>query len=404
MYGENAGQYLTYQHNTQAFFRDHREKYDGIIVPLSIATAFRHGTGGFILTLKKPFAIDPRTPLFQARFSRDDLRPTHLAMAEIHGSAVADVIEDRELRPGDFSAGSLEEMVEGVVEFQQTFAETSKEKVGRYARLLGESPEDSYEGPAFIIPPYFIFEDTSDPWYDVSLRAARHGSECAGGDDVAAVMHFPISLPEAEMGDVVEEYAHLPCQGLILYVNIFQEGQQAVADLSYYVRIVRLLAETGKPVMALFGGYFTAILRTQGLRVFSNGVGYGEYRDSGYHAGGQAWKRYYLPALHRYLPVLDAEAVLDLLPDDSDLWLTTPLIDEALEAGGSLHGLDQATLLSHFMECRDQELQNIREQDINELREELENTADVFDDVPLLGDMGRHHDHLSRWLEALESV
>ena len=315
MYGESVGQYLTYQHNTQAFFRDHKDKYDGVIVPLSIATAFRQGTGGFILTLNKAFAIDPRTPLFQASFSRDDLKRTHLAMAEIHGPSIAGVIEDRPVCPTDFAGDGLETTVEEVIRFQQTFAKTSAEKVKRYADLLGEPVEESYTGPAFLIPPYFLFDSTSGPWYELSLAAARHGSECAGDANVAAVAHFPVSLPEAEIEAVAEEYGGLPCAGLILYLNDFQEGRQVVENLSYYVRIVRLLAETGKPVMVLFGGYFAAMLWTQGLRVFSNGVGYGEYRDSGYHAGGQAWKRYYLPALHRYLQVADAEVGRELIHD-----------------------------------------------------------------------------------------
>ena len=40
--------YLTYQHNVQSYFREHADKYEGVIVPLSIATAFPTGTYGFV--------------------------------------------------------------------------------------------------------------------------------------------------------------------------------------------------------------------------------------------------------------------------------------------------------------------------------------------------------------------
>ena len=62
-------QYITYQHNVQRFFREHSEKYTGVIIPLSIATSFPTGTYGFVRALcskhNLKYAIDPRTPLFQ---------------------------------------------------------------------------------------------------------------------------------------------------------------------------------------------------------------------------------------------------------------------------------------------------------------------------------------------------
>ena len=85
MFDIELGHYLTYHHVTQNFFRRHGDKFDGLIIPLSVATVFRHGTGGFVLTLKKQYAVDPRTPIFQADFERHNIRRSHEEMAVIHG-------------------------------------------------------------------------------------------------------------------------------------------------------------------------------------------------------------------------------------------------------------------------------------------------------------------------------
>jgi hypothetical protein len=100
--------YLTYQHNVQKFFRDHRDKYDGVIIPLSIATAFPSGTFGFVRALcsdqtDKSYAIDPRNALFQKSWNRANVREPHRKMAAALGAAYVEKGLNRPLEASDFA-------------------------------------------------------------------------------------------------------------------------------------------------------------------------------------------------------------------------------------------------------------------------------------------------------------
>ena len=216
------------------------------------------------------------------------------------------------------------------------------------------------------------------------------------------VAHFPITLPEADLDKLVTDCESLPVQGLIVYVNDFQECHASRDELALYANIIQSLARTDKPVLCLFGGYFTATLLKAGLRAFSNGVGYGEYRDSGYHTGGQAWRRYYFPCLHRFLPDGAAQTVLDNLQGDSNLWCTTAGVQAHLDAGTTLLELANETLLHHFMNCRSRELSGVRAESTEALIAHLEETHAAFSEKPLIP--RDTYDHLLRWSAALRTL
>ncbi len=165
MFENGLGHYLTYHHVSQSFFRMRQEKFDGLIIPLSVATVFKQGTGGFVLTLKKPYAIDPRTPLFQADFDRSSIRQAHMEMASVHGPMVMQVFPERPLLPADFKESDFQEVAGLVLQFQKQFAETSNQKVEKYAKLLGEKVSKTYEPPQFLMPPYFRAQSRQDAWY-----------------------------------------------------------------------------------------------------------------------------------------------------------------------------------------------------------------------------------------------
>ena len=395
MEDHETGHYLTYQHNTQAFFRGHRDKFEGVIVPLSIATVFRQGTGGFILTLRKPYAIDPRTPIFQAAFERSSLRKSHRMMAEVHGTALSDIIEERPVMPTDFSSALIDETAANVIRFQREFAATSAKKASKYARMLGQEVQSSYEPPAFCIPPYFRASSLDDGWYEISLRSALSAAAAHSDVEVWPVIHIDSRL-SAEVERLQKDYSDPRFSGLVLFVNDFKECERPESDLQDHIGLVRGLAATGKPVVSLFGGYFYLLLLGDCLRAFSNGVGYGEYRGSAYHQGGQALRRYYHPILHRYLTDTDAQTLLAVMHD-------LPSCDCPTCRGRSdIVGMSNGDLLDHFMEVRKRELDALRSRPILESVEQLRTDAAVFaeapDPVPPWGA------HLSRWANALTAA
>lgn len=394
MFDIELGHYLTYHHVTQNFFRRQRDKYDGLIVPLSVARVFKQGTGGFVLTLKKPYAIDPRTPIFQADFERNQIRPSHLEMAAVHGPNVQEVFASRPLQPTDITNSSIKDLAKSVITFQKEFSAQSAEKVEKYAAILGEIVEKDYPGPQFLLPPYFKSYSRNDPWYPISLSLARAAASEKEGYKLAAVIHLTAAFPESEFELLASDYAEDQFDGLIIFINDLREYFAPQSALAQYARLVKALGQTQKPLLGLFGGFFTLMLRKIGLGCFSNGVGYGEYRDSGYHAGGQAVRRYYVPKLHRYFTDIEAQSIVDIV---NEPWILCAC--NICEGSRRITDLTSQELLDHFLNIRLNELEHSRESSLGNILDELDETV---------GMLSRHvqiprnnYEHLSRWVTTL---
>ena len=393
MFDSNLGHYLTYHHVSQAFFRRYRQQYyDGLIIPLSVACVFRQGTGGFVLTLQKEYAIDPRSPILQADFERQSIRRAHLEIAEVHGPAVSQIFVSRPLRPADVSPVAAD-IAARVLSFQKEFAQQSAEKVDKYAALLDEDVESAHGGPHFLIPPYFRSSGQNDPWYAVSLGLARASVREKQDYRLAPVLHITPGFPEGEFQQLAKDYTNRGFDGLIIFLNNLQEYVAPATTLRKYANLVALLQGLGKPLFGLFGGYFTLLLRKVGLGCFSNAVGYGEYRDSGYHEGGQAVKRYYIPKLHRYFTNTDAQELLNIV--GGGLLRCTCAVCRRRRP---LTDFTSQELLDHFLNTRLTEIQQADGSDLSDLLDELEHTGRAVENYRMPFDPSSH---LRRWVEAL---
>lgn len=394
MFDCRLGHYLTYHHVSQDFFRRHRDKYDGLIIPLSIACVFRQGTGGFVLTLKTQYALDPRTPILQADFDRQSIRRAHIEIADVHGPDVSRIFISRPLQPADVSPLAAD-MAARVLSFQKNFAQQSAEKVDKYAKLLGEKVQSAYGDPHFLVPPYFRNNGRNDPWYEASLGLAKAAVGEKARYRLAPVLHITVGFPENEFRRMADDYAEAGFDGLIVYVNDLQEYLAPSATLKKYANLVVLLKGLGKPLFGLFGGYFTLLLRKIGLGCFSNAVGYGEYRDSGYHQGGQAVRRYYIPKLHRYFTDTDAETLLNIVRGGllrcncSACRRRRPLTDYTSQE-----------LLDHFLNTRLTEIEQAEETDLSDLLDRMDETRITLEDYPIPFD---RYSHLREWVEALRA-
>ena len=393
MFDTEHGHYLTYHHVTQNFFRRQSDKFDGLIVPLSIATVFKQGTGGFVLTLRKPYAIDPRTPIFQAEFDRDQIRPSHLLMARVHGSSVGEVFKTRPLQSSDITNSIIGDMARSVVSFQKEFAAQSARKVEKYARILGETVENNYSGPEFLIPPYFRSANKSDNWYAISLSLAKAAALEKEEYRFAAVIHLTQDFPESEFESVAQDYSDEHFDGLIIYINDLREYFAPQSSLTQYARLVEALSRTNKPLLGLFGGFFTLMLRKIGLSGFSNGVGYGEYRNSGYHSGGQAVRRYYIPKLHRYFTDINAQSIVETV---NEPWIKCSC--SICASRERITDLTSQELLNHFLNIRFQELEYARANNLTSILDDLNETSEMLSRQYFLIP---HYEHLPKWVAAL---
>lgn len=402
-------QYLFYQHNVQKFFRDHRDKYSGIIVPLSIAVSFPTGTYGFVRALcardaTKRYAIDPRTPLFQCDWDRSkNIRDPHRRVAEILGEPFASIGLSRALTPGDFAN---EETVQSVtarcLSFQKEFRlrEETTRKIKKYMDMLMLETLGPLGAPQFLVPPYFRFRTVGDDWYEVNRRCTEISIAQSDGIDVRPVLHFAECGGIGEIPRICDSLNELNMHEVTLYPNDFKEHQASDKELAHYRRLSAEFRSAGVAPHAMHGGYFAMCLSKFGLASFANGIGYGEWRNSGYHAGGTAAVRVYVLKLHRYISGDEAQTLVD---EDPEYFAEdTELFAEYRAAGKKLGAVTLAEALNHFMECRQIEQAKVIASSARELAKELAETVAALERIgPLVRE--KYGDSLARWQAALEA-
>lgn len=399
-------QFLTYQHNVQKYFLGHGDKYGGVIIPLSIATAFPSGTYGFIRALcardkTKKYAIDPRNALFQKNWNRDtNLRDPHKRMAAVLDEPFKSGGVARPLSPVDFADDdTLKNSVKCCLEFQKQFRASADDerKLKKYMKLLGLTSLSPLGPPQFLVPPYFQFETVGDDWCDVSRRCVVASLQFRDSLPVEPVLHFGRWASVTDWRPWFAVFRESAIDSFWLYPNNFREHDATLAELRGYRNSVEAAVTAQLHPSSLFAGYYGILLSYFGLERFGNGVGYGEWRDSGYHKGGTAATRVYMPKLHQFLDAPVAQTIIDI---DKDYFGSgTDVLEACVSTDRPLSSLSLEECLDHFMECRANEIEFVRNNALSHAVEELQATIEKLQAHKL--EREKFGVPLERWISAL---
>ena len=400
------GHYLTYQHNVQKYFRDYRDVYSGVIVPLSIAISFPTGTYGFVRALcakdkDKQYAIDPRTPLFQKAWDRSKVREPHIKMADVLGEPFRTKGIASALRPADFvSDDVIKQVARACVEVQQKFRTRDEDsrKLAKYKKLLGVTDLGELCEPQFLIPPYFQFSTVGDAWYQVCLRLIDATMDQDPKIPVSPIIHMESWQSVLNWENLALQLKSKSITSLWFYPNDFREHLADAISLRRYRAAVESVSESGVKCHSLFGGYFSVLMSKFGLAGFSNGIGYGEWRDSGYHRGGTADIRIYVPKLHRFVGAPEVQSLLDV---DAEYFASdSELLASCVESGRSATTVDLAESLEHFLECRRGELSFVASETVGRICGELGETEEHLRAIGPL-EFEKFGSSLERWRAAI---
>jgi hypothetical protein len=397
--------FLFYQHNVQQFFIRHAEKFDGIIVPLSIAASFPSGTYGFLRALlakhrTKQFAIDPRSALFQHNWNRGNVREPHRKMAAIFGEPFVSIGLNRPLTVGDLSAEITKSVTDACLRYQLGFRVLQEEqrKLEKYRKLLGIDAIPEIQNPQRLVPPYFQFSEIGNPWCEINIRCAEYATAMVPPNQLSPILHFSSWSPADDWRQIAKRLSASGIRSLFLYPNYFKEHEASEIDLQKYSDTVSAISAESVDAQTLHGGYFAVLLQKKGLSGFGNGVGYGEWRDSGYHRGGTAEVRIYVPKLHRFLDPANAQALLErsaeYFTSDSDL------LSEYALAKNPLTRVQPQEALDHFMECRQYEIDFVRTNSLQTLTAELNDTLAVLRGIGVL-ELEQYGKSLHKWSNVL---
>lgn len=400
----NFQQYLTYQHNVQKFFREHSEKYQGVIIPISISTSFPTGTYGFIRALcaknDKKYAIDPRTALFQKNWNRAVVRKPHFRMADVLGSPFEKGLKGP-VKTTDLNNNSITEIAEKCIQYQleyRTRQEDAK-KLEKYKKLLEVDSFVELGEPQHLIPPYFEFKSNDDPWLNINMQIMRASVDIQSNVPIRPVIHFNRLSQNIDFNEIFAEIKEIGISEIWLYPNNFHEHEATVSSGRNYKTLLETSINNGISPYTLFGGYLSVVFSKLGLQGFGNGIGYGEWRESGYHKGGNALNRIYIYQLHRYLDPQLAQSLIDSKPEY--FIADFEILDNCYNSGRPLDSLSREECLDHFMECRKREMDFVHENTIHEISAQLSETIDVLSDIGPI-ESRRYGSSLQTWTNTLQ--
>jgi hypothetical protein len=326
--------FLAYGNSDQASFRDDavRHCFDFMTVPGTIASYYPDATAAFVLTAEIPYLVDPRTPLFQETIHSP--RASHYSLAEwldIDLSSEVFLSAGRDIAvfgAGFYDDAQVARTVDRLLDLQFNYGGRSasiQAKLDRYRSLMKEALGQDVEqngnevrAPEFVVAPYFMSSDSASEWWDVNIRI---WDRC-----VIHQRHEEIS-PVVAVTDVgfLREAMAGPPDGLsrnrFLWISDFDERRVPTTALQRYAEAI-VAADEAHRWTNLYGGFFSMGLSTVGLWGFSNGLGYSESRAwPQLEATGGAPPRYYVPRLHTFMSVANAQLLYEIEP-----WFFDPVM------------------------------------------------------------------------------
>ncbi len=388
----------------------------------------------------KPYRIDPWTYVFGLRPAllkaerinkkTDErnfkVKDAYIKLAEKYSWPEKALVGEVPVTPNDFSNRTrLERFCNGVLSFQKNFVQNEFE--GDTVFSDGENTK-----PFALLAPYFYAPDRE--WLGVNRKLIQKSIEIAKGMEMPlfGVVFCPIDIlhDKAFLEQVLIYVKDLDVSGFCIWISGMDEHSLSTTDIIAFAEIVKALSKIngGIPVINLYGGYLSAILRHIGLKSFSHGIGYGEDKEVEPVIGGLPSARFYIPPLHErflfgevWLLVNDFNSAryydeicqcktckeeigkdfrnfrvkfLDMKPSSK--------AEPGSRAANRLYATGDAVRLSrlHFLKARDNEIKGVDKSTLDEIVDHLSKEHNKYSKLmgaPAIG-------YLKRWSGALKKI
>ena len=167
--------------------------------------------------------------------------------------------------------------------------------------------------PAFLIAPYFYMtRNTYNDWINTNINSINISKSFASDLPIYAqiVIEKDLLLDDAKIDDLCINYTNSNANGFLIWLDKFDEKGVSDIYLERFVRFLKKLKESGKPIYQIYGSYFSIILTKDVLTGVCHGMEYGENRDVFPVGGGVPVSKFYYPSLHKRLLYRDALDVL----------------------------------------------------------------------------------------------
>lgn len=385
------------------FFQENKDLFYGVFMNARILESFPKSTAAFLNELGKPFIIDPDTYVFKLdpsmlKRERDlQVKRSYSELEKFYNSIITECFEeDRPLYPSDFldSKGKpdiqkLDELSLNVIKYEKTRIDSL---IGGLLRFIQEI--NAY--PTILIPPYFDSSSINDPWFRISLELAKASVKYKDEYPLYPLICIDKSVLKSvsSINQLVKDYDFNGFDGYFVWFPDFNEDMENLNLLNGYAKLVKNLSIYRKPIIGMYGKFFSALLFYNGMSGFSSGINYWDKRSLEIAAGGPPYPRYYVPFLHTFLPWAD---VTRLFSEDPSLVCQCPACKQApLGYQPSMEDIKR-----HFLFARYRELIDIASKRKDAMAKEL--LADYSQKSPLLEPLVQL-DHLKRWGQVISAI
>lgn len=353
----NARRWLSFSNSDQRILREETQGllWDALVVPGTLATYYKQGVGGYVLARRKPFVIDPRTPLIQPSpmHPRPVPKASHETLAAIHNEEVGVIWSSgEEVHMEAWSDERWAETVTNVLEFQATFESKAAEKIDKYEAMLeaaGMTLDAPIHGPERLVPPYWAVRDERDRWWEMTLNGIEQAREEHGAAAIMPVLCLTSGTPTEVFERLV---AALPddIDRVFCWRGSWDETDALPTDIDGWLAAIDRAAMRGIEITNMYGGALSVLLTGFGLAGVNHGVGYSESRnEQRLSQTGGPRMRYYLPRLRQFESLPRAQRFLDLLREEGDDWGCGCSV---CDGRPSIVNLTPADLKLHFLLCR----------------------------------------------------
>lgn len=343
----------------------------------------------------KPYLVDPQTYLFMLPPKRlidpekGTLRSAIATLVMGYGAPFKEAAGVRALTPIDFANDQAARcVVERVLAHQRLkfSGQLALPLDPYYDKYQLWDPDEKRENdaparpPQVLVPPYFYVKAPDDPWLDTNVRFARHALAARQPKDLVYAIVLVAKNLLADRGAierVAKAYLSVPVDGYLIWPNDFVEEREPLPRLAGLSRLVASLADSGRRVSKLYGGYLSALMSARGLRGFSSGLGYGTSKNAfafGGGGGGKPVPKFYLPGLHCTLPLVEAERIVRARPSlRCKCSVCVATYGNKMDTFAAMAEDGRSEL--HFLQVRSSEIHHLTDAGIKDVVKELVKTA-----------------------------
>jgi len=311
-------------------FEEMNRYYYGIVINANLVSLYSKWLPVFLQKLGKPFFIDPMTYVFAFDLENikknDDIRKSFEKLLTFYGSKIKRVIfdEKRELLPEDFikkdkwNENLINDFLNNVLSLQKNLiANQFQQTLSEILDIVGEKFEIKKPNLLFLVPPYFYFDSTNNPWYHISLQLAKTAMKLEKCYKIYPIicMSKEIVLNTDEINKILKDYKEF--EGCIFWISNLNEIGDDKKYLKGLLDLTKMFSIHKKHILILYGEFFSLILSKKFISGYVRNICYGERKDvESFALGGPLpRRRYYLPFTHSKIAESKARLLFSSNPD-----------------------------------------------------------------------------------------